>query len=197
MVKSEKPKHSPLERTVKWCGIGFIACIIITCNLSNHVDAFKCDIVNGNDNLQGWSNFKEEAIKRKTYVCDVNLNYEPFDNDKSYALKPLKGWVESSWRTGFWYLTTKKDTGKDISYRTVVDNNGDKRHWIVRNPTGSSYGEDVLNYDTGYPRDQFEALKDNLPSSDTLYYNVLKKDTIDFKPENIKGRIRIILLRKK
>ncbi|MBS1522215.1 MAG: hypothetical protein JST50_14530 [Bacteroidetes bacterium] len=191
-----KPKRSLLERTVIWTSVIFGICIVVTCNLSNHVDAFKCDIVHGSDHLPGWSNSKEEAIKRKTYFCDVILNYESFDNDKTYDLKPLKGWVESSWRTGFWYLTTKKDTGKDISYRIVVPNSGDKRRWIVRNPAKGSYGEDVLNYDTGYPPDQFEALKDKLPSSDTLYYNVLKKDTIDFRPENIKGRIKIILLRK-
>jgi len=195
-VKLDKPKLSPLEKTVKWIGMAFVACVIITCNLSNHVDAFKCDIVHGSDNLPGWSNTKQEAIKRKTYVCNTVLNYESFDNDNTYDLKPLQGWVESSWRAGFWYRTTKKDTGRDISYRIVVDNKGDKRQWIIRNPGSTSYGQDILNYDTGYPPDQFEAIKDKLPESDTLYYNVLKKDTNDFKPENLRGKIRIVILRK-
>ncbi|MBS1527486.1 MAG: hypothetical protein JST19_17700 [Bacteroidetes bacterium] len=196
-MEVEKPKLSYLKKTFKWVGITSIACIIITCNLSNHVDTFKCDIVNGSDHLPGWSNTKEEAIKRKTYVCDVILTYNGFDHDTTYALKPLKGWVESSWRTGFWYLTTSKDTGTDIFYRIIVDDKGDRRNWVARNPAHSRFGEDVLNYNTGYPPNQFEAFKDTLPASDTLYYNVFKKDTNDFSPENVKGKIRIVILRKK
>lgn len=190
-------KPSLLKKTVTWTSIIFGICIVITCNLSNHVDAFKCDVVNGSDHLPGWSNTKEEAIRRKTYVCDVVLTYAAFDNDTSYNLKPLRGWVESSWRSGFWYLTTIKDTGANINYRIAVDDKGDKRNWIARNPAQTKFGEDVLNYNTGYPPDQFEAFRDMLPPSDTLYYNVLKKDTNDFRPENIKGKIRIVILKKK
>ena len=192
-----KPKRSHLERTIIWSCTTFGICVVITCNLSNHVDAFKCDIVHGSDNLPGWSNTKEEAIKRKTYICDVLLTYSAFENDTAYNLKPLKGWVEYSWREGFWYLTTKKDTGKDVSYRIAVVDSGDKKHWIARNPEHGSHGFDVLNFETGYPPNQIEAFKSELPPSDTLYYNVLKKDTLDFRHENIKGRIRIVLFRKK
>lgn len=174
-----------------------MACIIITCDLSNHVDALKCDIVNGSDHLPGWSNSKEEAIKRATYVCDVILTHESFDDNISYKIKPLKGWIERSWRGGFWYMTTEKDTGDDISYRIIVDNKGDKRPWIVRNSGKTKYGGDFLYFNSNYPADQFEAFVDTLPSSGVLYYNVLKKDTMNFKPENVEGRMKIVILNHK
>jgi hypothetical protein len=187
---------SPRKNFIKWTSLLFGVCLIATCNyLSNNVDAFKCDLVNGSDHLPGWSNSKKEAIKRGTYVCDVIMTHKSNTFDKKYYLKPLKGWVENSWRRGFWYLTTNKDTGSDVSYRIMIDDSGDKRHWLARNDSGLKNGDEFLNYNTTYPPDQFEAYLNALPPSDTLYYNVLKQDTLDFKPENIEGVFRIVLFR--
>jgi hypothetical protein len=38
---------------------------------------------------------------------------------------------------------------------------------------------------------------DSLPSSDTLRYTVLKKDTFNFNPENIEGTLVLVLQRHK
>jgi hypothetical protein len=191
-----QPKQTLRRRVIKWTSILLLAGLIITCNyLSNKVDAFKCDIVHGSDHLPGWSNTKSEAIKRTTYVCAALLTYQPFDKKSPMQLKPLRGWVESSWRSGFWYLTTTKDTGSDINYRILIDDTGDKRHWLARSPLGTEMGEEFLNFNTTYPPDQFEAHVDRLPKSNTLYYNVLKKDTLDSTSKNIEGVMTIRLLR--
>jgi hypothetical protein len=190
-----KLKHDPLAKITSWIVVVLFAFIVVTCNLSNRVDAFKCDIVHGSDHLPGWSNSKEEAIKRKTYVCDVMLSHYSLDNDQKYNLRPLRGWVESSWRSGLWYLTTTKDTGKDITYRVTIPNKGDKREWKIMNNEQGGYGYVALQYDKD--DGQFRDYIDKRPLPDTLFYNVLKKDRLNFKSENIEGRIRLIMLKHK
>ena len=181
-------------RIIKWTIVLFVVCLIFTCNyLSSNVDEFKCDIVHGSDHLPGWSGSKSEAIKRKTFVCDLILTHTSFDNNKAYDLKPLKGWLESSWRDGFWYLTTTKDTGKDINYRLTIYDPGDNRNWKVINDEQNGYGDVMLQF---YKEDgQFQGFIDKHPLPDSLFYNVLKTDSLKFVKENIEGRFKIVLLK--
>jgi hypothetical protein len=192
----KRPKKSLFDRVKKWGGILFLVCLVITCNLSNHVDSFKCDIVHGNDHLPSYSGTKEEAIHRKTFVCDIKPPTNPFKISDSHIITIEKGWIEQSWRDGFWYETTTKDTGKDISYHIVLQGHGfkgDLPGWAIMNNQKNGWGQVMLQYYGGYLTGHL----DSLPSSDTLRYTVLKKDTFNFNPENIEGTLVLVLQRHK
>jgi len=189
------PKKTLLRRVVNWSGILLIACLIITCNLSNHVDAFKCDIVNGNDHLPGYSSTKAEAMHRGTYVCDVKFPANPF-RVGNHILTLKQCWIEQSWRGGFWYETTTKDTGSDAYYNIIAVYTKEKSDTtdltIMNNKQTVHFGYVQLQDFRG----ELTGNIDSLPVSDTLRYNVLKRDTLDFRPGNIEGEIVLILQRK-
>jgi hypothetical protein len=191
-----KAKQSLLARITRWGGILFLVCLVITCNLSNHVDAFKCDVVHGSDHLPSYSATKEEAIHRKTYVCDIQVPSNPYKISATHIISIQRGWIEQSWRDGFWYETTTKDTGKDISYYIVLECKSDKGNlddWTIMNNQKNGWGQMGL----GFYQGRLTGHIDTLPSSDTLRYTVLKKDTFNFNPENIEGTMVLVLRRHK
>ena len=157
---------------------------------------FDFDIVNGSDHPNGYSSTKEEAIHRKTYICDVAFPSNPYSLSKKHTIYVQSGWVEHSWRGGFWYWTTTKDTGNDAYYNIVLickKSKNDTTDLVILNNqksllTGYVQLQDIKGRITGSIS--------SLPISDTLRYTVLKRDTVDFDAVNIEGILPIILKRK-
>ena len=150
---------------------------------------FKFNIISGGEHLLSVSSSKEEAIKRGVYVCDVRLPYSPYKVNDTLKLSIKSGWIEKSWRSGYWYWTTIENN-VGYSIRIVSDLSESSNHdWIVRNNRSSRFGREGLGFHNG----NFGGSLDKLPESDTLHYNVLRKDTMDFSEQNILGQLMIIL----
>ncbi len=175
--------------------IGFIILLMIGLVILGSYDrTFSLNIIN--ETSAGSSTTKEEAIKRKTFVCDLVTPTTPFYISKTHILYVESGWVERPWITGFWYWTTNIDTSRNWYEVTVIrhKSNLNTAEWPIINK-----GKDTSGYGSQLQDDnnnkRLTGTIDDLPSSDTLSYTVLKRDTIDFRPSNIEGTL-ILLLKK-
>jgi hypothetical protein len=180
----------------KWISFRLLIGLVTLFYLGKYYPALDFDIVNGFSRHSGYSSTKEEAIHRKTYVCDVKLPHQPYNVSNTHIVSLRNGWIEQSWDGGFWHWTTYKDTGDDIIYHIVLDytkSKLDTSEWTICNKHDPTLGYVQLQDF----RKQFTGNLSVLPKSDTLRYTVLKRDTIDFNPHNIEGELVLVLQKKR
>jgi hypothetical protein len=172
-----------------WIALTLFLFIVGFCVLASYNQTFQFNIFNAYSSE--YSSTKEEAILRKTFVCDLKTPSTPFIVSNSHILYVHSGWIEQSWSGGFWFWTTNKDTGSNIYYNIILicsKSMQDTTEWTIINKhksNGYMQLQDIKGRLTG--------TIDSLPVSDTLRYTVLKRDTIDFKPSNIEGVLTIVL----
>jgi hypothetical protein len=171
----------------------FITGMVVLMVLGNYLVAFRVTLLNiGKAN---YSETKDEAIHRNTFVCDLKLPAQPYKVSNTHILYLRSGWVEQSWRMGFWYWTTNKDT--DNFYYNIVllctKAKGDRVDWtIINKETSPGSGYMSLQDDISH-LGRITGIVNSLPVNDTLRYTVLKRDTIDFQPSNIEGTLVFLL----
>ncbi|MDB5154918.1 MAG: hypothetical protein JWR54_3669 [Mucilaginibacter sp.] len=172
--------------------------IVGFCVLANYNQTFQFYLFNAYS--ANYSSTKEEAIHRKTFVCDLETPSNPFIVSGSHVLYVHSGWIEQPWSGGFWFWTTNKDTGSNAYYNIVLigsKNKNDTSDWtIINKPKSNSSGYMQLQDDLNR-LGRLTGTIDLIPISDTLRYTVLKRDTIDFTPGNIEGVLTIVLRRKR
>ena len=154
--------------------------------------SLRFNLITGGENLPSGCPTKEESIKRGVYVCDIQLPYSPYEINDSLKLVIKGGWIEESWYGGYWYWTTIKDDYPHYSISIETDQfvNSDC-DWVIRNNRTNSYGIEKLGFHEGW----FGGVIKRLPKSDTLRYNILKKENMDFSPENILGHLEFVLVK--
>jgi hypothetical protein len=145
----------------------------------------------------GDSQTREEAIRRKTLVADLVTPTNPYFISKTHGLYVQSAWIEKPWREGFWYWTTNIDSISDDWFEVTIIRKkigSDTTVWptINKGKDTSTFGNQLVD-DNQLGR--LEGTLRDLPSSDTLRYTVLKRDTIDFRPNNIEGTLILILKR--
>ena len=116
-------------------------------------------------NAHSESETREEAIKRKTFECDVKLPEQPYRISKTKIIYLKNGWIEKSWRAGFWFWTTKIDTGGSFFYQIHLDcrkGNNDTTIWNIRTEYKPNKGCDYLD-DHVKTEGYFSGLIDLLP----------------------------------
>ena len=168
----------------------FILILVAVFVLQFFFKSLRYDFVKGGGGLSS-SVSKEEAIERGVYICDlefVSLHTSgiPIDFDVKEA------WVEKMWRSGAWYWTTRPEKfGYQITLHTsLTENQKDKLH--LRNDRMSGVG----GYEgVGCFGDDCMGTIKELPESDTLRYNLLQNDNIDFSEGNIIGEMILVLKR--
>jgi hypothetical protein len=188
-------KNTDLKRTKLFLWIAGMLFLFIVgfCILASYDQTFQFDLFNGGSS--DYSSTKEEAIHRKTFICDLETPSKPYRVSNSHILYVKSGWIERSWSSGFWFWTTNKDTGSNAYYNIILICNKSKQDtadWtIINKPKSDRDGylqlQDIKGHLTG--------TIDSLPTSDTLRYTVLKRDTIDFEYSNIEGVLTIVLRR--
>ncbi len=190
-------KHTiNLSTLLKWLLGIFISATVALFVLGNYIDTFRFDMLNGWDHLENYSQSKEEAIHRNTYVCDIKLPIQPYKVSNTRVLYFKRGWIEQSWRGGFWYWTTHKDTGANFYYNIVLQCSKSKKDtvdWTIINKETSPHSGYMSLQDNMANLGTITGQLSSLPINDTLRYTVLKRDTIDFRPSNIDGTLVLIL----
>lgn len=188
-MKSQKRVFGPLKFILRIVGILFLL-LVGFCVLASYNKNFQFNLIN--EGSSDYSQTKEEAIHRKTFVCDIEPSSNPYKISNSHVLYFSSGWVEQPWRDGFWYWTTKKDANSGY-YNIILiyrKNKRDTTDWrIINKPLPGSTGYVQLQDFKG----RLTGTIDSLPISDTLRYTVLKRDTIDFRPNNIEGVLILVL----
>jgi hypothetical protein len=191
-MKAHNPKIKLSTVIALLFGI-FIFCVMGLFALGNYIDAFRFTLINIGE--AGESQTKEEAIHRNTFVCDIKLLTQPYKVSNTHVLYFKTGWIEQSWRGGFWYWTTHKDT--DNFYYNIVlqcsKAKWDTVDWRIINKETSPHSGYMVLQDNMSNLGTITGLLNSLPVNDTLRYTVLKRDTIDFHPSNIDGTLVLIL----
>lgn len=165
------------------------------CILGSYFRQFEFNIVDPGSHQV--SQTKEEAIARKTFVADLITPTNPYKISENRSLYIESGWIEKAWSGGFWYWTTHVDTSSDAWFEVTVIRKKlgiDTAEWTIINKgkNSQSYGNQ-LGDDNNNSR--LTGTLADLPSSDTLRYTVLKRDTIDFHDKNIEGTLVLLLKR--
>ena len=183
-----------LFRILKWTFGTLVISVVIIFVLGHYYKTFDFDIVDGFGPHNGYSQTKEEAIERHTFICDVKLPSQPYRISSTKSIHLKRGWIEQSWTGGFWYWTTHIDKD-DLYYNLVLEcnkDNKDKTDWTIINNKYGGRGYESLQDNMSYLGTITGEL-DSLPMKDTLRYNVLKRDTIDFHPSNLDGTLVLVL----
>ena len=181
-----------------WFLLAFGILIILfggLCILGCYFKTFSFNIVDPGSTQ--WSDTKEEAVRRKTFVADLITPVNPYKISNNRILYVKSGWIEKSWSGGFWYWTTNIDSSSNNWFEITLIRKKlgtDTTEWkiINRGKNNQSYGIQLQDDNNNH---RLTGTLDDLPSSDTLRYTVLKRDTIDFHDKNIEGTLVLLLNR--
>jgi len=152
--------------------------------------SLQFDLINGGGNLSS-SASKGESVKRGVYICDLEL-VSFYRTGDSINFKTKEAWVEKIWRDGVWYWTTQsEDIGYQIKIRTSLTDDQQARLHMINNRISALGNYEGLGCCCGECSGSIK----ELPKSDTIRYNVLRKNNLDFSDSNVIGELVFVLKR--
>ncbi len=133
---------------------------------------------------------KEESIERGVYICDLELvSFHSMRDSINFRIK--EAWVEKIWRRGSWYWATipEDNTGCSIQILTSLTEDQENKLHLINNRISA-----LGNYEgLGCAGGGCSGTIKELPKSDTITYNVLRKSNLDFTDSNIIGELVLVV----
>jgi hypothetical protein len=171
--------------------IGILSFVILAAILPVFFKFLRFDFINGGGYGPSSSASKEESIERGVYVCDVMFVRCQYKNGKEVDLRVKEAWIEKLWRGGTWYWTTKliDNAGYSIELRTSLSSDEEEKLHITNNKLSALGDYEGLGCCCGGCKGSLK----ELPANDTIRYNLLKKDNLDFSEENIIGELVLVV----
>jgi hypothetical protein len=171
--------------------IAFLIIVAASLLLPFFFKALRFDFISGSDHLPAASLTKDESIMRGVYLGEVRLISSPYKLGDTLDIEIVEGWIEKPWRSGTWYWTTIVE-GYGCTIRIISPSNPEQKgKLVIRNNKSTGWGLEGL----GYAVDGFGGHLSELPESDTIRYNILRKNNLDFSKENVIGVIEFLIVR--
>jgi hypothetical protein len=169
--------------------LGLAILLLLAFILPIFIKSLRYDFINNGGYGPSASASKEESIERGVYICDLELaSFHKQDDSMKFKIK--EAWIERTWYRAAWYWTTIPDsTGLSLRIHTYLNEKEEERLHIINNRKSSLGNFEGLGCSDGTCYGSIQ----QMPKSDTIRFNLLKKDNIDFSDKNIVGEISFIV----
>jgi hypothetical protein len=162
---------------IAFCGV------ILYFILSIFVKGFRFDLVNQGGGGTSETPSKEESIDRGVFVCD--LTFASNGCSRLSASDVSEAWIERQFSRGIWYWTTNVASGYTIRINLNDRQFSDERLAMFR----TCYDEREFVVCLG---DRCSGFLRIFPEADTVKFNVMKREGIDYSAANIECDIDLI-----